>query len=127
MEPISMYDHVQRFFYYVMLESDNPDAWKDLGGKGFGVPDRVSCDWTAEMLAQTDIAEGISNYNAYVAPGEGHTVTVSNKMYRTSADGIDFLDWLGMMLNRDAAWESEVCIDCEEPPTAESPVGIQCP
>ncbi len=122
----TMYDTNQRFFYYVMLEIDNPDAWNSLDGSGFDVPDMITCDWTADMLAQKNTAEEATNYKAYVAPGDTHTITTSDDMFTMSADGVDLLDWINLMLDDDPDWHSIVCSDCDEPATGESPDGISC-
>jgi len=123
----TMYDHNQRYFYYVMQETDNPDVWSDLDGNGFGVPDSVTCDWNVKMLDQIDIAMDASNYQAYIAPGEIHTITTSNDLYTTFSNEVGLIDWIQQMLGNDPAWTTIMCVDCKAPATKESPEGVVCP
>lgn len=125
----TMYDHNQRFFYYVSLEIDNPDAWKDIeGGNGYYVPDDITCDWRSRMLEEVDISNVAQNYYYYIAPGRVHTITTEDAMYDVEADGVNFVDWLVWFVNDDPQLRDVVCTDCDPPITEESsPNPISCP
>ncbi len=114
-----------------MLEIDTPSLWDYMEGDGKFVPDEDSCDWTETMLAHIATAKAASNYRAYVAPGEVHTITTDEDMYDVVSDGVSFVSWLEQMLDFDPAWASVECNDadneCAPPATEESPGGLECP
>lgn len=123
----TMYDHNQRFFYYVMLEIEDSSLWDFMDRNGFFVPDAVTCDWKQKMLAQVEAAKAAPNYRAFIAPGEVHTITTADAMHEMSSAGVSFTSWLEQMLTGDPEWKNVQCESCEPPPTGESPEGLECP
>lgn len=124
------YDHNQRFYYYVMLNIDEPELWDFMDGDGYYVPDEISCEWTEIMLDHIKTAQSAPNYNAYVAPGEIHTITTSEDIYTAISNGVSLITWLNQMLDLDPNWISVECDEtddgCQRPATFESPLGIDC-
>lgn len=71
--------------------------------------------WTETMsqaLAQRDRA---SNFHAYLAAGETHTILRSPLFYTETSGGEPFADWLAALVNGDSG-RSRTCVNCLAPP-----------
>lgn len=122
------YDGNQRFFYNVMKTIDSGKAYvpnKTMWGSsnGYDVPDSISCEWNSLMMSQRSVAIAASNYKAYIAPGDVHTITISKSFFTQSSNGTGLVDWMTKMLNDDASWDNVYCADCLAPVTGQSAPG----
>lgn len=124
------YDTNQRFFFYVMMYIDEPELWDFMDGDGYYVPDEITCEWIEIMLDHIKTAQSAPNYDAYVAPGEIHTITTSEDMYTVLSNGVSLISWINQMLDLEPNWISVECDEtddgCQRPATFESPSGIDC-
>lgn len=124
----SAFDAGQRYFYNVMTTingiTNSSQYSNDLipdpidpnqqnsvlfgsFGKGNVVPDGstgvagTNCDWVNKAvtkLKNTAVAAP-SNYRYFIAPGDAHTITVSDKMYSLSSGGSSLLTWIQGLVN----------------------------
>ena len=49
-----------------------------------------------------DITNEVANFTAYTAPGDGHTILGTGKLYTESVGGVTFLDWLTRLAEGEA-------------------------
>ncbi|EKP15542.1 MULTISPECIES: pectin acetylesterase-family hydrolase [Leptospira] len=115
----AIFDGNQRFFYKVMNiinaapaysnekttdPYDSSKTYSALFGDtdGSSVPDGTlastdgsSCGWAQQAVTSMNgISGGAVNYSYYIAPGDVHTITTSEDMYKLGSGGTDFLVWL---------------------------------
>ncbi|EYU61812.1 hypothetical protein CI00_03370 [Leptospira interrogans serovar Manilae] len=113
------FDGNQRFFYKVMhiINSappysdekttdpyDSSKTYSSLFGDsdGSSIPDGTtastdgsSCGWTQQAVTSMNgISAGTTNYSYYIAPGDVHTITTSEDMYKLDSGGTNFVTWL---------------------------------
>ncbi len=58
-------------------------------------------------------ADGVP-VSSYIAPGDDHTILVSDNVYALEVDGVSFLDWLTRYVEGEAV-EDVVCTECDKP------------
>ena len=93
------YDGIQRAFYGMMGAEKSCDAW------------------TVKMAEQLERREAATNFRAYLARGETHTILRSPLFYTETTGGAPFADWFGALL-ADQPPNSETCKDCLAPPAS---------
>jgi len=93
------YDGIQRAFYGLMGAEKSCDAW------------------TVKMAEQLERREAATNFRAYLARGETHTILRSPLFYTETTGGAPFADWFGALL-ADQPPNSETCKDCLAPPAS---------
>ncbi|TGK29461.1 pectinacetylesterase [Leptospira gomenensis] len=115
----ALFDGNQRFFYKVMniidaaptyTDTKTPDpydsskSYSTLFGDsdGSAIPDGTpasidgsSCGWSEQAVtSMVTIEAAAPNYAYYIAPGDVHTITTSEKMYDVNSGGTNFVTWL---------------------------------
>ncbi len=114
------WDWNQTFFYYVMLNINDPSSWET------GWPVKW-CSWNGQMLDYAyETADGAPNYRYYIAAGDYHTIMMSPKFYTEDSAGVSFAKWVKMMVNNPlnphwgppgGKWQNVECTDCLDPLT----------
>ena len=112
------WDWNQTFFYYVMLNIDDPGSWET------GWPAEW-CSWNSKMLDYAyETADGAPNYRYYIAAGDYHTIMMSPEFYTEDSAGVSFAKWVKMMVNNPlnphwgspgGKWQNVECTDCLDP------------
>lgn len=95
------YDAVQIAFFNLARNTDRPDLWEDPTELALS-----AFEWTIRARTYMNlVALQAWNYRYYIAAGTEHTVVGSDKFYtEDSAGGVDFVDWVGDMINRRWLW-----------------------
>lgn len=110
------WDAIQTFFYNVMLDTNNPAAWLNLG-PAFG-------PWNYLMTQYTSAAAANSNYRYFIEPGCNHTLMRNIEFYTsTNAGGsVRFQDWLKGMIGMRSVdnWTNVGCTFDTCPPPADA-------
>ncbi|MFO7560397.1 MAG: pectin acetylesterase-family hydrolase [Desulfobacterales bacterium] len=103
------YDWNQTFFYYVMLNINNPATWET------GWP-AVWCDWHGQMLDYAyNTAAAAPNYRYYIAAGIDHTIMMSPKFYTEESGGTSYAAWVDSMIKTPNKWNNQECENCMAP------------
>jgi len=111
------WDWNQTFYYYLMNNIGNPDAWET------GWPSLWN-DWNDQMLDYVYSAAEMPNYRYYIAAGDYHTIMMSPDFYMESSAGIPFFLWVNAMIRNpfglwggplEGLWKNVECTDCEDP------------
>ncbi|WP_036095053.1 pectin acetylesterase-family hydrolase [Leptospira weilii] len=115
----AVFDGNQRFFYKVMNiinaapvytdekttdPNDSSKTYSALFGDsdGSSIPDGTpastdgaTCGWTQQAVTSMNgISGGATNYSYYIAPGDVHTISTSEEMYKVDSGGTNFVTWL---------------------------------
>ncbi|MCX8122802.1 MAG: pectinacetylesterase family protein [Spirochaetes bacterium] len=111
------WDENQVFFYNVMLNIENPgDDYKNW----YNPVDSVWCQWHTNMLdiletTYSNITHNPKNYSYYIAPGDVHTILMTNEVYTLTVNGVRFVDWLGSIVEGGDTFVTIECSDCQQP------------
>lgn len=101
-------DAVQVDFYRLMRDGGY--------GPGGGCAD-ATADWNRQMLGTlASYRATLSNFRAYIAAGEAHTILHSPGMYTPVPWGPRVVDWLAALVgNSGTGWVDVACPDCLQP------------
>jgi hypothetical protein len=112
------WDWNQTFFYYVMLNINNPGTWETDWPL-------VWCDWNSQMIDSVyETAAEARNYRYYIAAGDYHTIMMSPEFYTENSAGISYARWVRVMVNNpfgmwggpwQGLWRNVECVDCDDP------------
>jgi hypothetical protein len=115
------WDETQAYFYNVMENIASPGTnganWLDI------ISGNTWCDWNKGMrdnLSATTSALSGGTYHSFVAPGEDHTVLMSNFYFSEESSGVTLLSWIDGMLDGTAAFTDVTCTGdtgCAKPDT----------
>jgi hypothetical protein len=109
------WDWNQTFFYNVMLNIQDPNAWENWP--------LVWCDWHDRMIDFAYSAAEAPNYRYYIAAGSDHTIMGYDKFYEEDSAGIPYVDWIDAMVRNQGGthghggipWVNAECEDCYDP------------
>ena len=68
-------------------------------------------DWTPAMRAALSALNELAQFSSYIAPGASHGILPAPAFYATTADGVDFRDWLAAWLAGNSV-EPVTCKSC---------------
>ena len=70
-------------------------------------------DLAADILAiDAEIEQNSRPVSSYVAPGDDHTILMSDRLYTETVEGVAFIDWLTDLVTGDPVGDV-ICTDCQ--------------